>query len=170
MSMTTNLSTAPQERCSVPEALQAPPQLYRCLAVSLLEQRRRLIELAALDADWLPVVVADGSALVRQAFLFRADLLWIDLPENPCSADESQLNLEQAVESVLAICPGLLVVSGSDASGSEETWARSMGAWAYLPEARTPLQLTSVFSDVRNAIRRLNARRDELESATWRGS
>lgn len=140
----------------------------RCLVASASERRRRLLRAAAEEQKWFAVVVSGSQELLRQAFLERVDLVWIDFPDPGGLQADDRRELRDAAETATSVMSGLLVVSGRDVNGDEEIWARSLGAWAYLPDALGAAELEVVFGDARTALGRMFNEPSGLRDSAWR--
>lgn len=132
-------------------ARAAPPQLLRCLVVSLSSDRRRLIRAAAEAQAWDAIMCRDAGEFLRMAFKRSVPLVLIDLP---AQLGDSYQELKGATERVKEISDSLLLVAGSTAESGEELWARCLGTWAYLSEASSQRGFEFVFEEARQVIER----------------
>lgn len=152
------LPTATRARPQTVRGRPAPATLETCLAVSPIEARRRLIRGAIEKTAWEAIVVDSARELLRAAFLHRAALVWVDLPAANGGHDDEIAELQSAATAVREATKGLLVVSTSSAADSEECWARSQGAWAYLPDVAAEEQFRIVLNDAIEALKRCRER------------
>lgn len=143
-------------------ARTAPPQLLRCLVVSLSSERRRLIRAAAEAQAWDAIVCRDAGEFLRMAFKRSVPLVLIDLPTQ---AGEPYLELKGAAEQVKEISNSLLLIAGVTAEPGEELWARCLGAWAYLSEANTQRGFEFVLDEARQVVDRRIAAAEYPEPA-----
>ncbi|MCA9234011.1 MAG: hypothetical protein KDA44_00970 [Planctomycetales bacterium] len=91
--------------------------------------------------------------------MHRSSLVWVDMPTLDGTCSDKAAELRETAETVCQAASGLLVVSGGGINGSEECWARSIGAWAYLPEVMQERQFQAVLSDATVALERIAGRR-----------
>ena len=151
--------TATRTRSSGARGLPTIPDVETCLAVSPIESRRRLIRAAAEETMWNSIVVESSRELLRMAFLHRSSLVWIDMPPTDGEHDDEVADLQSAVAAIRRGCKGLLVVSTNNPIGNEECWARSLGAWAYLPDVTARNQISAVLDEAILALQRSQQRR-----------
>lgn len=78
-------------------------------------------------------------------------LIVVDLPAEQSGA---YWELREATDRVSQQTQSLVVVAGSGADAGEETWARSLGAWAYLSDGRLQRGFEFVLSEARIAVAR----------------
>jgi len=153
------LLTAP---CSVGEKDQlraAPPDLHRCMLVSLSEQRIELFRSVAENQSWQTVVCSSADQFLRSLFRLRVSLTVVDLPK---FTEAYYTELRSAVERAGALSDSLIVVCGygdraneiraGEIQANEELWARQLGIWAYLPEVGDPGKLGLIFEEARQAV------------------
>jgi DNA-binding response OmpR family regulator len=134
--------------------LAAPPHVLRCLVVSSLAERRRLIRTAAEAQAWDAITCRDAGEFLRVAFKRSVPLIIVDLPRVG-GADYRELR--EAADRARQCSPSLLLVAGSGGDG-EEIWARSLGAWSYLSEAVGQRSFELALSEARLAVERTAAR------------
>jgi hypothetical protein len=132
-------------------ARAAPPHLLRCLVVSLSAERRRLIRAAAEAQAWDAIVCRDAGEFLRVAFKRSVPLIAVDLPGEG-SAEYWELRM--ATQRVKQVSQSLLLVAGAGADAGEEVWARTLGAWAFLNDARGQRGFEFVLSEARTALER----------------
>jgi hypothetical protein len=142
---------APRGEAAVVGGRAAPPHLLRCVVVSFSAERRRLIRAAAEAQTWDAIVCRDAGEFLRVAFKRSVPLMVIDLPSEEST---EYWDLRHAADRAKQITQSLVVVAGSGAEASEEIWARSLGAWAYLSEAHSQRGFEFVLSEAREAIER----------------
>jgi DNA-binding response OmpR family regulator len=138
---------APRVESTSGEARSAPPRLLRCLVVSSVAARRRLIRSAAEQQTWDAIVCRDAGEFLRAAFKRSVPLMVVDLPAED-SPDYAALR--EATAHAKQITSALLVVAG--AKEGEELWARQLGAWSYLSESHSQRGFEFLFSEARAAI------------------
>jgi hypothetical protein len=110
-----------------------------------------LIRAAAEAQAWDAIVCRDAGEFLRVAFKRSVPLIVVDLPRD-CSNEYWELRA--ATDRAKQISQSLLVVAGLGAEPSEEVWARSLGAWAYLSDARSQRGFELFFTDARTALDR----------------
>lgn len=139
----------------------APAQLLRLLAVSSSSSRRALIREAADASAWDAILCRDAGEFLRAAFRHSVPLVIVDLPER---TSPEYWSLERAAEQVRQLSTGLVMVLGRE-NEREEIWARSLGAWAYLPVVCESRELEVALCDARIAVSRMIA--DRRASESW---
>lgn len=142
---------APRSEAAKVSARTAPPQLLRCLVVSLSADRRRLIRSAAEAQAWDAIICRDAGEFLRMAFKRSVPLILVDLPTQ---LSDSYHELKAATERVKEITDSLLLVAGATADGGEELWARCLGTWAYLSDANSQRGFEFVLEEARQVIDR----------------
>jgi ActR/RegA family two-component response regulator len=153
------LALSPRDEAAAIGVRAAPPQLLRCLVVSLNARRRRLIRAAAESQAWDAFVCRDAGEFLRAAFKRSVPLVVVDMPRE---TSKHYSELQQAVDRAKQVSGALLVVAGWSGQSIEEIWARKLGAWSYLSEATSPRGFELVFEEARRAL----ARRDETDPAS----
>ena len=151
---------APQVESAATVARSAPPQMLRCMVVSLTAQRRRLIRGAAEAQAWDAIVCRDAGEFLRTVFKRSVPLIVVDLPDAK-SPDYGELKL--AVERAKEITNSLMLIVGSGVDGREEVWARQLGAWAYVCEASSFRGFEFLLYEARAALVRREAIRGDYE-------
>jgi hypothetical protein len=129
----------------------APPQLLRCMVVSLSAERRRLIRTAAEAQAWDAFVCRDAGEFLRAAFKRSVPLIVVDLPD---SGSPAYRELQGVVERAKEITDSLMLVVGPGVDAREEIWARQLGAWVYACEASSSGGLELLFHEARQAVER----------------
>jgi len=133
----------------------APPGLLRCLLVSASKDRAELLRSAAEKTAWEAAVCNSTEQFLRELFKLKVPLTIIDLPVTGSSAYPA---FREATGRVGEINDALVVVCGANGHGSngagaeEESWARQLGVWAYLPCAEASDGLEMVFGQARQAL------------------
>lgn len=142
---------APRGDSAVVVERSAPPQLLRCMVVSLSAERRRLIRTAAEAQAWDAIVCRDAGEFLRTAFKRSVPLIVVDMPatSSPAYAD-----LKGVVERAKEITHSLMLVVGTETDVAEELWARQLGAWAYLCEANSLRGFEFLLEEARHAVER----------------
>jgi hypothetical protein len=151
---------APRGESVAIAARRAPPQLLRCMVVSLAADRRRLIRTAAEAQAWDAIICRDAGEFLRAAFKRSVPLIVVDLPD---SGSPGYRELRSAVERAKEITSSLMLVVGAGFSGQEEIWARQLGAWAYVCEANGCRGFECLLFEAREAIERREAIRATYE-------
>jgi hypothetical protein len=121
------------------------------LVVSLHAERRRLIRAAAEAQAWEAIVCRDAGEFLRAAFKRCVPLVFVDLP---AEKSDDYWDVRRAAERSKQITQSLVAIAGSGADPGEETWARSLGAWAYLSEAHGQRGFEFLLHEAREAIER----------------
>jgi hypothetical protein len=142
---------APRGESARVVACSAPPQLLRCMVVSLTADRRRLIRAAAEAQAWDAIVCRDAGEFLRAAFKRSVPLIVVDLPD---AASAAYGELKGAVERAKEITSALMLVVGAGVDGREEIWARQLGAWAYVCEAKNLRGFELLLEEARHAVER----------------
>ena len=132
--------------------------LLQCLVVSPTDERRQMIRSAAEAQSWDAIVCSDAGEFMRCVFRHRVPLIVVDLQ---CAESGNYEELRRAAEDANGRCDGLLLISGGGQAVDEEVWARSLGAWSYLPHADNTCGFEHVLKEAQEAI----ARREELHRA-----
>lgn len=132
-------------------ARSAPPQLLRCMVVSLSADRRRLIRTAAEAQTWDAIVCRDAGEFLRTAFKRSVPLIVVDLPD---ASSLAYCEIKGVVEQAKQITSSLMLIVGTGTDGSEEVWARQLGAWAYLCEANSLRGFEFLLREARQAVER----------------
>jgi hypothetical protein len=146
--------TLPEDKSVVPMGTLVLPDLLRCLVLTWSEGRAELLRSAASNECWQATVNIDVREFLRNMFLLRVPLTFVDLP------DEKYRNyqtLRQAAERAKDLSDSLIVVCGMGHGppvdrAAEELWARQLGAWAYLPGDNGLAGLELIFGDARKAV------------------
>jgi hypothetical protein len=145
-------------KARAPVSVLAPPGLLRCLILSWSDQRaERLRQIAEREA-WDTVVCGDTGKFLKHVFREKIPLTLIDLPE----VDGNRYPAFQGVTAKLRdVSESLLIICGAEESVTEETWARELGVWAYVPDAAQLAELDWLFVEARKAVaQRASARVD----------
>lgn len=142
---------APRGEAARVVARSAPPQLLRCIVVSLSADRRRLIRTAAEAQAWDAIVCRDAGEFLRAAFKRSVPLIVVDLPD---ASSLAYGELKGLVERTKEITNSLMLVVGTGTDELEEVWARQLGAWAYLCEANSLRGFEFLLREARQAIER----------------
>jgi hypothetical protein len=142
---------APRGEAARVTARSAPPQLLRCMVVSLSADRRRLIRTAAEAQAWDAIVCRDAGEFLRTAFKRSVPLIVVDLPD---ASSLAYVELKGVVERTKEITSSLMLVVGTGTDELEEGWARQLGAWAYLCEANSLRGFEFLLGEAREAVER----------------
>lgn len=142
---------APRSEAARVVARSAPPQLLRCMVVSLAAERRRLIRTAAEAQAWDAIVCRDAGEFLRAVFKRSVPLIVVDLPD---AASPAYGEMKSVVERAKQITSSLMLVIGSGVDEQEEKWARQLGAWAYVCDANRSRGLELLLHEARLALTR----------------
>lgn len=142
---------APRGEAARVTARFAPPQLLRCMVVSLSADRRRLIRTAAEAQAWDAIVCRDAGEFLRTAFKRSVPLIVVDLPD---ASSLAYGEFKRVVEQTKEVTSSLMLVVGTGTDQLEEVWARQLGAWAYLCEANSLRGFEFLFGEARQAVER----------------
>ena len=130
-----------------------PPGLLTCLILSWNDERTAALQAAAEREAWEVIVSGNATEFLRHIFRFKVPLTLVDLPSNQ-QCDYEKLRAAAAKASNLS--NSLLVLCGFQEDTAEETWARQLGAWTYLPKVNKPAELDWVFVEARKAVAQIS--------------
>jgi hypothetical protein len=139
----------PDGKLEVPSRTLVLPDLLRCLVLTWSEGRADLLRSAARNESWQATVGIDAHEFLRNVFLLRVPLTFVDLPD---VKQQGYSVWQGAAERAKDMSDSLVVVCGLGGDPTEELWARQLGAWAYLPGDNGLAGLELVFGDARKAI------------------
>jgi hypothetical protein len=105
-----------------------------------------MLNSAAIDAGWQTIVCADAVAARIAAGRQRLGLALVDLES---IAGDVMRDVRGFVEELSTVHDVLLALCGNLKSPSEETWARQLGTWLYLPGVTCADDLSIVCSHAR---------------------
>lgn len=139
----------PEGKLEVPSRTLVLPDLLRCLVLTWSESRAELLRSAARNESWQATVNIDVHEFLRNVFLLRVPLTFVDLPE----VEQRGYGVcQSAAERAKDLSDSLVVVCGCGGDPTEELWARQLGAWAYLPSDNGLAGLELIFGDARKAV------------------
>jgi hypothetical protein len=139
----------PEGKLEAPSRTLVLPDLLRCLVLTWSEGRADLLRSAARNESWQATVNIDVREFLRNVFLLRVPLTFVDLP----SVQQHDYSIWQnAAERTKDLSDSLVVVCGFGGDPLEELWARQLGAWAYLPGDNGLAGLELIFGDARKAV------------------
>ena len=141
--------TLPEGKTEAPSRVLVLPDLLRCLVLTWSEDRAELLRSAAHNESWQATVNVDVREFLRNMYLLRVPLTFVDLPE---SKSFGYSVLREAAQRTTELGNSLVVVCGIGGNPAEEVWARQLGAWAYLPGDNGLTGLELVFGDARKAV------------------
>lgn len=141
--------TLPEGKTEVPPRTLVLPDLLRCLVLTWSEKRADLLRSAARNESWQATVNIDVREFLRNLYLLRVPLTFVDLPD---AEAKGYSVLREATQRTTELGNSLVVVCGLDGNSAEEVWARQLGAWAYLPGDNGLAGLELVFGDARKAV------------------
>jgi len=141
-------------RCQDTQGVFAIPDLLSCLVLSWSEQRARMLQSAAREESWQVEVCDDVQEFLRSVFQLAVPLILVDLPSKTALSYEE---LREMATQTCGLKRSLFIVCGADEGGDlnqgeEEQWARQLGVWAYLPNAKDRSGLRFVFAEARKAL------------------
>jgi hypothetical protein len=139
----------PEGELEVPQRTLVLPDLLRCLVLTWSEGRAELLRSAARNESWQATVNIDIQEFLRNVFLLRVPLTFVDLPG---VKQQGYPSWQGAAERAKELSDSLVVVCGFAGNPIEERWARQLGAWAYLPGDNGPAGLELIFGDARKAV------------------
>lgn len=123
----------------------------RCLVAAASAARADRLRAAADGGGWEVLSAKDLASAVSQLRTTSVQLGLVDLSGDPLGTGE----LRQLVELLASKPELLLVVSNDESQGSEEAWARQLGAWMYLPGRIEPVGLTTICREALGIVERL---------------
>lgn len=123
----------------------------RCLVAAANAARAERLRSAADGGGWEVLSAKDLASAVSLLCTTSVQLGLVDLSGEPLGAGE----LRQLVELLASKPELLLVVSNEQSQGSEEAWARQLGAWMYLPGNIEPTGLTAICREALAIVERL---------------
>jgi hypothetical protein len=148
----------PAGKVQTPVRVLAPPGLLRCLILSWSEHRAQRLKQAAEREAWDVVAYSGAGKFLKHLFQEKVPLTLVDLPKVTW---DSYAKLQNVTAKVRDVSESLLVICGAQESDTEETWARELGVWAYVPDAERPAELDWIFVEARKATaQRASARID----------
>lgn len=139
----------PEGKLEVPARTLVLPDLLRCLVLTWSEGRADLLRSAARNESWQATVNIDVREFLRNVFLLRVPLTFVDLPD---TQQQEYSVWQSAAERAKDLSDSLVVVCGIGGDPTEELWARQLGAWAYLPGDNGLAGLELIFGDARKAV------------------
>ena len=129
---------------------------HQCLVLSPSYDRRNMLRTAATDSGWRAIVCADAEtariASSRQRFALALVDLDIDAREPAVEREYRDLLRELASQGDV-----LLAICGNDERGSDEMFARQLGAWMYLAGVTASDDLAMVCGEARQIADKLAA-------------
>lgn len=145
--------TLPEGKNEVPVRTLVLPDLLRCLILTWSDARADLLRAAAGNESWQVTVDVDVREFLRNVFLLRVPLTFVDLPD---LKEQTYEMWRMATVRAAEISDSLLVVCGANgqrtANRAEELWVRQLGAWVYLPGDNGLAGLELIFGDARKAV------------------
>jgi hypothetical protein len=141
--------TLPDGKLEVPARTLVLPDLLRCLVLTWSEGRADLLRSAARNESWQATVNVDTREFLRNVFLLRVPLTFVDLP---AIQQQKYTVWQNAAERAKDLSDSLVVICGVGGDSAEEIWARQLGAWAYLPGDNGLAGLELIFGDARKAV------------------
>jgi len=147
----TNVSdhVLPAGKAQSPVHVLAPPGLLHCLILSWSYERAQRFQSAAEREAWEAIVCGSGEKFLQNVFQQKIPLTVVDLPQ---AEFNDYAELRNATAKVCEVSDSLLIVCGAGENENEETWARQLGVWAYVPDVAQPAEFDWVFIEARKAL------------------
>jgi len=139
----------PAGKVQSPVRVLAPPGLLRCLVFSWSDQRALRFQKAAEREAWEVTVCNGARQFLQHVFRQKVPLTLVDLPAVEL---ESYSVLQNATAKVREVSDSLLIICGSEENEKEETWARQLGVWAYVPDTENSEEIDWIFTEARKAL------------------
>ncbi|MEQ8836640.1 MAG: hypothetical protein RID07_07530 [Lacipirellulaceae bacterium] len=133
---------------------------HQCLIFASSGERQRFLRASAEAQAWDAIICCDTGEFLRCVFRRRVPLIIIDVPEE----DKVSQELRRAAQSAVRSQDSLLVFCGKASTSEDELWARSLGAWSFLPEATSQEGMEFVLQQAREALCRKEACADYSRS------
>lgn len=151
---TTARLTVAEGKLEVPSRTLVLPDLLRCLVLTWSDCRAELLRSAATKESWQVTVNVDVREFLRNVFLLRVPLTFVDMPD---TSEPRYVKWRDATQRASELSDSLVVVCGLYGrslaeQSNEELWARQLGAWAYLPGDGGLPGLELIFGDARKAV------------------
>ena len=144
-----NGRAAPKRDVQAPIRVLAPPGLLRCLIFSWSDVRAKRLQSAAKQEAWEAIVCSNAGKFLKHVFQQKVPLTLVDLPEVDFGV---YAEMRAATVRVCEASDSLLIICGAEPSAEEESWARQLGVWTYLPEVERPDELDWIFGEARKAL------------------
>jgi hypothetical protein len=145
--------TMPQSELFTPRKSATQATVLHCLIVAEDAERREFLTEAARVVGWEVAAYADAHAASIAAKHYRHALTMIDLDG---LAPGTANGFRTLAEQLSAVTGALLMVCGTDGNALEEIWARQLGVWLYLSGIDTSCDVTSLFSEAKQVVQKLN--------------
>ena len=139
----------PAGKAQTPVRVLAPPGLLRCLILSWSDQRAQRFQSSAEREAWEAIVCSSAGKFLQCVFKQKIPLTVVDLPQ---AEFDNYAELRNATAKVCEVSDSLLIVCGTGENENEETWARQLGVWAYVPHVAQPAEFDWVFIEARKAL------------------
>lgn len=151
----------PEGKVQTPTPVLAPPGLLRCLILSWSDQRAERFRSAAEREAWEVIVCSGAGKFLKYVFQQKIPLTLVDLPHVEW---EGYAELQRATAKACEVGDSLLIICGAKEDENEESWARQLGVWAYVPDVARPTELDWVFVDARKALAQQASARGEPQA------
>ena len=142
----------PQSRSRQPVRTEAPAALYRCLIVSTSEHRTEMLQQAATQQGWEPILCDSAEEASREVVRNRLHMVIVDLDTAGRGVPAGFVEL---TEQLARESGRLLLVCGNEGDVQEEIWARQLGAWMYLPGVDDQSDVAMLCGEARNVAEKL---------------
>ena len=124
-------------------------------------ERAEFLQSIAESELWKTTARLDSSEFLRDLFRLQFPLVFADMPEPERKFYSA---MKHAVTCAADMRKSQLIVCGQETNAVEEIWARSLGAWAYLPGEAGPQGLEQLFGEARKSIAKQATNYMELAS------
>jgi DNA-binding NtrC family response regulator len=131
-----------------------------CMVIGFDECRRQFVTSAALAAGWGTVECTNLNSARMQLLREPPQMVVIDLEDTTGSAPEALKSFAERAAKQKGL---LMALCGNEGNAMEETWARQLGVWLYLPGVVDDSDLASLFEEGR-AVAARRRRRAESEA------
>jgi len=128
--------------------------VWECLVVSATSKRRKMLAEAARAGGWQTVPFADTR---RALSYIEKKLIHLALVDIETGTELQLPELRFLSETLVQQDHLLLVICGRETAAEEETWARQLGTWLYLPGVGGYEGVASLCQEARHITEQLNA-------------
>ena len=122
---------------------------YQCLIASADNQRREMLERAAIEGGWKTFPCRDAPTALALVSRSTVQLAIVDLEAQQAAA------FRPVIEQFKVSSGLLLIVCGNEGDIDEEVWVRQLGAWLYLPGVVDDGNLSLLCGEARHIAERL---------------
>ncbi len=104
---------------------------FQCLIVSNNPEHNELLHRAAIAAQWETMLHSTASAAT---IYFEKQLIpFVVVDIDPMNRDSTELASIRSFAEQVSRSQALLTICGTPNDATEETWARKLGSWVYVP-------------------------------------